>query len=108
MKRRRSHDVVRVRVPGEQTPLFHVPGAHGGWFVSLLFGFGTSVDVRVQDLRKLIGGSRGEVIIARRLTVSELKVFERERGDSDAAVHGHLVTKEELRFVRPRRRPRRA
>ena len=50
----------------------------------------------MQDLRKLIGGSRGEVIIARRLTGAELKVFERERGDSDAAVHGHLITKEEL------------
>jgi hypothetical protein len=108
VKRRRSQDVVRVRVPGDQPPVFHIPGAHGGWFVSLLFGFGTSVDVQVQDLRKLIGDSRGEVVIARRLTGAELKVFERERGDSDAAVHGHLVTKEELRFMRPRRRSRRA
>lgn len=102
MRRRRSQDVVRVRVPNDQAPLFHVPGPHGGWFVSLLYGFGTSVDVPLQDLRKLLTGSRGAVIIARRLTRVEQEVFERERGDSDAAVHGGLITKEELRFHRPR------
>ena len=79
MTRRRSPDVERVRVPGDQTPVFYVPGAHGGWFVSLLYGFGTSVDVPVQDLRKLLAGSRGEVIIARRLTHVEQEVLERER-----------------------------
>ena len=103
MKRRRSWDVVRVRVPDDQAPLFHVPGPHGGWFVSLLYGFGTSVDVSIQELRKLLAGSRGEVIVARQLTHAELKVFERERADSDAGVHARLVAKEELRFQRPRR-----
>ena len=73
MRRRRRQDVVRVRVPDDQAPLFHVPGPHGGWFASLLYGFGTSVDVSMQELRKLLAGSRGAVIVARRLTVAGLR-----------------------------------
>jgi hypothetical protein len=72
---------VRVRVPDTQAPLFHVPGGlHGGWFVSLLYGFGTSVDVPMPELRKLLAGSRGEVIVARRITRAEPELIERERG----------------------------
>ena len=103
MRRRRSRDVVRVRVPDEQAPLFHVSGPFGGWFASLLYGFGTSVDVPMPELRKLLADSRGEVIVARRLTRAEQQMLERERGDSDAGVHARLVVKEEERFWRPRR-----
>ena len=102
MRRRRARDVVRVRVPNEQAPLFYVPGASGGWFASLLCSFGTSVDVPMPELRKLLAGSRGEVIVARRLTRAEQELLERERGDSDAGVHARLVVKEEERFGRPR------
>ena len=108
MRRRRSRDVVRVRVPADQAPLFHVAGPHGGWFASLLYGFGTSVDVTMQDLRKLLAGSRGEVIIARRLTRAEQALLERERRDSDAGVHARIVVEEEERFRRPRDKARRA
>jgi len=103
VRRQRPRDVVRVRVPDEQAPLFHVPGPHGGWFASLLYGFGTSVDVPLRDLCKLLAGSRGEVIVARRLTRGEQELLERERGDSDAGVHARIVVKEEERFHRPRR-----
>lgn len=103
MRRRRAQDVARVRVPNDQAPLFHVPGPHGGWFASLLYGHGASVDVSMQDLRKLLAGSRGEVIIARRLTRAEQELLERERGDSDAGVHARIIVKEEERFHRPRR-----
>ena len=103
MSRRRSGDVERVRVPDEQAPLFHVPGPHGGWFVSLLYGFGTSVDVPMQDLRKLVANSRGEVIIARRITPDEQERLESDRGNADAGTHAWLVAKEELRFRRPGR-----
>ena len=103
MKHRRSQGVVRVRVPTDQAPLFHVPGPHGGWFASLLYGHGFSVDVPMRDPRKLIAGSRGEVILARRLTRAEQELLALERGDSDAGVHGAIVNKEELRFRRPRR-----
>jgi len=41
---------------------------------------GTRVDVPMQELRTLLAGSYGKVIIARRLTNAEVKVFERERG----------------------------
>ena len=75
MRRRRVRDVVRVRVPNEQAPLFHVPGPYGGWFASLLYGFGTSIDVPVPGLRKLLADSRGEVIIARRLTAPSRNCF---------------------------------
>jgi hypothetical protein len=102
MRRRRSRNVVRARVPDTQAPLFHVPGPHGGWFVSLLYGFGTSVDVPLRELRKLLAGSRGEVIVARRITRAEQALLERERGDSDAGVHARIVIKEKGRFRRRR------
>jgi len=103
VRRWRSRDVARVRVPDEQAPLFHVPGPHGGWFASLLYGHGFSVDVPMRELRKLLAGSRGDVIVARRLTRAEQALLERERGDSDAGVHARIVVKEEERFHRPRR-----
>jgi hypothetical protein len=103
MKRRRSQDIVRVLVPTDQVPLFHLPGRDGGWYISLLFGHGSSVDVPMQDLRKLITGSQGEVIVARRLTRAEAEELERRRADCDAAVHGAILPKEEQRFQRPRR-----
>jgi hypothetical protein len=94
-------------VPNDQAPLFHVPGPHGGWYISILYGHGFSVDVPMRDLRKLIAGSRGAVIIARRLTRAEQALLERERGDSDAGVHARIVVKEEERFHRSRRGGRR-
>ena len=103
MRRRRSRDIARVRVPDAQAPLFHMAGPHGGWFASLLYGHGFNVDVPMRALRKLIAGSRGEVIVARRLTRAEQELLERERGDSDAGVHARIVVKEEERFHRPRR-----
>ena len=114
VRRRRVRDVVHVHVPDEQAPLFYVPGPYGGWFASLLYDFGTSVDVPMPELRKLLAGSRGEVIVARRLTRAEQELLERERGESDAGVHVRIVLKEEERFWRPRhgdkltRPPRRA
>ena len=103
MKRRRSRDVVRVRVPTKQAPLFHIPGPHGGWFASLLYGFGTSVDVPIQALRELLAGSRGETIVARRLTSAEAGLVERSRLDCDADAHGSIIAKEAEQFRRPRR-----
>lgn len=108
MKRRRRQDVVRVRVPNDQAPLFHVPGPHGGWFASLLYGHGFSVDISMQELRKLLAGSRGAVIIARRLTHEEAGEIESRRVDCDAAVHGGIIAKEEERFRRPGRGAKRS
>jgi len=103
VRRGRARDVVRVCVPNEQAPLFHVPGPCGGWFTSLLYDFGASVEVPMPELRKLLAGSQGEVIVARRLTPAEQELLERERADSDARVHGRLVIKEEERLWRPQR-----
>lgn len=103
MKRR---GVVRVRVPNGQAPVFHVPGEHGGWFISLLYSFGTNIDVSTDELGKLLAGSRGTVIVARRLVGAELRLFEQYRGDSDAEIHGTIINKEELRFRRSRRATR--
>lgn len=104
MRPRRSRDVVRVRVPTDQAPLFHIPGPHGGWFASLLYGHRSSVDVPMRELRELIEGSRGEVIVARRLTHEEACEIEIRRVDCDSAVHGGIIATEEERFRRPRRR----
>jgi hypothetical protein len=102
VKRQRSRDIVQVRVPTNQAPLFNVPGPHGGWFISVLYGHRSSVDVPMQELRELLAGSRGEVLVARRLTRKEAGVFENRRADCDADVHAWLVAKEEERFRRPR------
>ena len=104
MRRQRARDVVRVRVPREQAPLFHVPGPHGGWFAVLLYGHSDSVDVPMRDLRKLLVGSPGAVIVARRLTHEEADFVERRRVDCDADAHASIITNEEVRFQRPRRR----
>jgi hypothetical protein len=103
VKPRRSRDVVQVRVPADQAPLFHIPGPHGGWFASLLFGY-PSVDVPMRGLRELIAGSHGEVIVARRLTHEEADMIEGGRVDCDAGVHARIIATEEERFRRPRRR----
>ncbi|HEX7837046.1 MAG TPA: hypothetical protein VF469_06255 [Kofleriaceae bacterium] len=101
--RRRSRDVVRVRVPADQASLFHVDGPHGGWFISVLYGHRSSVDVPMRELRKMLAGSRGAVIIGRRLTREEAEELERRRVDCDAAVHAGIIAKEEERFRRPGR-----
>jgi len=103
VKPRRSRDVVQVRVPTDQAPLFHIPGPHGGWFASLLYGY-PSVDVPMRELRELIEGSRGAVIVARRLTLEEAGAIESSRVNSDAGVHAGIIATEEERFRRPRRK----
>jgi len=106
VKRRRSRDIARVHVPTNQAPLFNIPGPHGGWYVSVLFAHGYSIDVPMQELRELLAGSRGEVIVARRLTRKETRFVETKRAYSNADVHASLIVKEEERFRRPRfRRP---
>jgi hypothetical protein len=95
---------VQVRVPADQAPLFHIPGPHGGWFASLLFGY-PNVDVPMRDLRELIADSRGEVIVARRLTHEEAGAVESSRVNSDTDVHAGIIgANEKKRFRRPRRR----
>ena len=108
MSRRRSRDVVRVRVPDDQASLFHVDGPHGGWFISVLYGYRSSVDVPMRELRKMLAGSRGAVIIARRLTRAEAEVLETRRVNCDADVHASIIAKEEERFRRPGRRDKHA
>jgi hypothetical protein len=91
-------------VPTDQAPLFHIPGPHGGWFASLLYGY-PSVDVPMRELRELIAGARGEVIVARRLTLEQAGTIESERVHCDAGVHAGIIgAKEKKRFRRPRRR----
>lgn len=58
----------------------------------------------MRELRELIAGSRGEVIVARRLTHEEAGAIESSRVNSDAAVHAGIIATEEERFRRPRRR----
>jgi hypothetical protein len=67
-KRRRVRDVVRVRVPREQSPFVFVLGRPGGIFASLLWRHGSSIDVAWPVLRSLVANSRGDVVIARKLT----------------------------------------
>lgn len=106
MKRRYSKNVVRVHVPRSQSSFIFVPGEHGGWFASLLYGHGRDVDVDVPELLELIAGSRGSVIIGRRLAGAELRMLESYIEDVGAEVHARIVPREELRFLGRGRRSR--
>lgn len=99
---RRARDAAVVRVPEEQTPVFHVPGPRGGWFVSLLWGFGENVEVSWKDLLELLKMRDGSVIIARRLTASETHLLETSRGDCDHEVHARIIHNERVRWRRLR------
>jgi len=96
-RKKRVRDSVTVRVPEAQPPFFHVPGDHGGWFVSLLWAFGGGVKVRWEDLRELLAMRDGSVMFARRLTKSEERLLLEHR-QLDGEVHGRLIRNERMRF----------
>jgi hypothetical protein len=81
-----------------------VPGKRGGWFVSLTWNFGSSVEVSWSELRKLLASSKGDVVIARKLVGGELKFFEQYRDDIDHEVHAPLIYKDAMRWRSPRKR----
>ncbi len=100
--RRRTRDAEVVRVPEEQSPVFHIAGPRGGWFVSLLWGFGENVEVSWEDLCDLLAMRDGSVVVARRLTALETHLLERSRGDCDREVHARIVHSESARWRRLR------
>jgi hypothetical protein len=57
----------------------------------------------MRELSKMLAGSRGAVIVARRLTQEEVEEVESRRVDCDAAVHAGIIATEEERFRRPGR-----
>ncbi len=104
MRRQHSKDAVTVRVPLDQAAFFFVPGEHGGWFVSLLYGHGQDVAVDLAKLGELLDGSRGSVVIGRRLAGAELKFLQSYVDDIGAEVHARIISRDELRFRRGSRR----
>ena len=104
MKRRRTRDLARVRVHEEQTPLFHVLGEHGGWYVSLLWHFGHGLDVSWREMRRLLTGSRGEILVARRLDKRDLRTFDFFRTNVDRETVAYLIPRESTRWRSPRKR----
>ena len=102
--KRRPRDVVRVRVSEDQAPMFHVPGKDGGWFLSLLWNYGHGLDIPLRELRRLLAGSKGEIVIARRLTGNDLRFFDEYRKDIDHEVHARLIFKDAMRWRSPRKR----
>jgi hypothetical protein len=104
VRRQRWKAVVTVRVPLSQSPFFFLPGELGGWFVSLLYGHGQDVLVDLAKLGELLDGSRGSVVIGRRLAGAELRFLESYLGDIGAEVHARIVARDELRWRSPRNR----
>ena len=70
----------QISLGAERVEIGSLPGPHGGWYVSLLYGQGEAMDISMEELRELIAGSRGEVIVALRLTPEEASRFDRFRG----------------------------
>lgn len=103
---RKTRDVARVRVPESQPPFAFLPGKAGGWFVSVLWNYGSGLDVRWPELRRLLGGSEGDVLVARRLEGDELALFDSYR-DIAHEIHARMIFKPDHRWRRPRRRKRR-
>lgn len=105
-RRRLDSGSVSVRVPLEQTPLFHIPGPRGGWFVSLLWGFGENVIVSWNYVSELLAMRDGSIVLGRRLTASEAQELDVSRADCDHELHARIVNSENVRW-RSRIRPRR-
>jgi hypothetical protein len=105
-RKRRARDIARVRVPDEQSPFMFLPGKSGGWFVILLWNYGGGLDVPWQQLRRLLAGSTGEVLIARRLEGKDLALFN-SYGDIAHEIHARLIFTDHMRWGRaPRRKQR--
>ena len=111
VKRRRSRRVpatLVVRVPEAQRPFLHLPGPHGGDFISLLWNFGANVEMAWNDLRELLKMRDGSVILARRMSASEAQLLENHRADCDQEAHARVIRNEATRWARaaPKRRHR--
>ena len=103
MKARRvKRDVVRVRVREDQSPMFHIPGKAGGWFISLLWNYGEALDVPSGELQRLLAGSKGDILIARKLVGNDLRLLEEYRNDIDREVHARLIVADKTRWRRAR------
>lgn len=71
--------------------MFFLPGSRGGWFVSLLWGFGENVEVTWNELRDLLAMRNGSILVGRPMTASETNLLEVSRVDCDHEVHARLV-----------------
>ena len=96
MKRR----IVRARMPESQPCFVEIRGEP---YVSLLWAFGDEVNVPIDDVGTLVAGSRGTVMILRRLVGAERRMFEDYRR-LEAECHARLIRREDLRFKRARQR----
>ena len=98
MKRtRRSREVVRVRVPEQHAAFFYVPCV--GWHVSLTWNWGDALDVRFDQLEKLLSSAKsGSVVIGRKMTAVELKRFLGARSDADNESHAHIIPNDVVRW----------
>ena len=99
MTRQKLRRVVRVRVPDRQSPFVIIDGAP---CVSLLWSFGGDVEVPLDDLANLIAGTRGSIVLARKLVGAERRTFEEYRR-LDAECHARIIRSESVRFERARK-----
>ena len=98
--KRWRQNCVRLRVPLDQTPFVFFRASVVVGFVSLMHGHGRDVDVDVRELRDLIAGSRGSVIVARQLLGAALRLLQSCVDEIAAEVHGRISSREELRLRR--------
>ena len=103
MKRRqRPREAVRVRVPEVHAPFIFVHGS--GWHISILWNYGSGVEVPWHELRALLASSKSDIVIARKLRGEDLRFFESYRYDVDHEVHARLIFKDDMRWRSPRKR----
>jgi hypothetical protein len=99
--RRRERDTVRVRVPESQAPFIVIDGAP---YVSLLWYYGDDLEVSLDDLGRLLAGTRGSVVILRRLVGAERRMFLEYQRDIGAECHARLISKDAMRWKMARGR----
>lgn len=99
MSRRRGVATVRVRVPEAQSQFVTIDGQP---YISVLWHYGSQVEAPLTDLGELIAGTRGTIVVARRLVGAKRRMFEEYRTDIGHELHARLIHNERTRWRKRR------
>ena len=90
---------MRVRIPEAQSQFVMIDGQP---YISVLWHYGSEVEAPLNDLAELIAGTRGTIVVARRLVGVERRMFEQYRTDIGHELHARLINNERTRWRKRR------